>query len=418
MFQAVIKDFQSLDEAKINVDGVTIIVGETNCGKSACLRAIQAAATNRFKQGQVKEGKEVATVSMRFDTQGQVITVQRHVLGGSPRIKLGPQVYTKLGRTLPKEVSDFLNIASVNINGEQYSCTFHPQFSKPILLEYSQQKVMEILSASVEFSKLKVAKEIILSDRAKCKGAIESVNAMVIEQSAKVLEHKKNVETYGPLVSKLKTLNDEYNTLFSKCNRISTLVSCKRALKVKSDKQSLYNRVLNLSTSISAYKDILANVAHYSTLSLQLSTINIKLKLLKDLQSKLIQSNKLDKCNRKVSLLQSSIKSKEQIAAKLVITSKLRDLSCKALTNKSLLVKYESLTAVKRNMLCLRPQLLLLTRITSSATKARSLRTVLNNIGIVCDKRKSLRIINSQINRNNLIIENHVCPICGSEVTL
>ena len=88
------------------------------------------------------------------------------------------------------------------------------------------------------------------------------------------------------------------------------------------------------------------------------------------------------------------------------------------MTNKSLLVKYESLTAVKRNLLGLRPQLLLLTCITSAATKARSLRTVLTNIGIVSDKRKSLRIINSQINRNNLIIENHVCPICGSEVTL
>ena len=243
MIQTVIRDFQSIEEAKITIKGVTLIVGESNQGKSACLRALQAACTNRFKAGQVKHGKDYAVIRIKTEESPDILTVARAWSGGSPNIQLGGRKFSKLGRTLPKEVSDFLNLGFVDLNGETYSCNFHPQFQKPMLLEYSQQKVMEILSASTALDDLKDTKEELMSVRAKNKGAISAVEGIIIDTRNKLGIAKTKAETFIPVF-------DEFDIKFTNLEALEAQLSNLEALINKAKELTVLDNELNKIKSL------------------------------------------------------------------------------------------------------------------------------------------------------------------------
>lgn len=209
LMKVVIKDFQSLEEVKLTVKGLTLLVGESGAGKSSVCRALQAALFNRFKGGQVRFGQDHATVKVLFEDNEEPLVVQRSWAGGSPLIKLGNQVYSKLGRNLPKEVSEHVNFANLDLGGDTYSCNIHPQFQRPLLLEFSQQKVMELLSASSALDDLKEAKEVVLGERQRVKGAVQAVDSMLETVTKQVNEGATLLLRLEPVVSNIESTVDE-----------------------------------------------------------------------------------------------------------------------------------------------------------------------------------------------------------------
>ena len=91
----IIRDFQSIKEAKISVKGFTLLIGESSAGKSACLRAIQAATTNRFKSGQIRNGCDHIMVKVRYEDKEDVLQVRRNETG-SPIAMLGKTMFSKM----------------------------------------------------------------------------------------------------------------------------------------------------------------------------------------------------------------------------------------------------------------------------------------------------------------------------------
>ena len=109
-----IKNFQSIQQASIIVDGFTILVGESSQGKSACLRAINAACNNKFKQGFLRYGADTMEIGVSYDDNPNVLVV-RKTKKESPSYELGDLVFQKLNRTLPQEIEDFNNYGSIRI---------------------------------------------------------------------------------------------------------------------------------------------------------------------------------------------------------------------------------------------------------------------------------------------------------------
>lgn len=421
MFQTIIKDFQSIDEAKINVDGVTIIVGETNSGKSACLRAIEAACLNRFKMGQVKQGRDYACIKFRVDKEGPVLTVARNYLGGSPRIQLGSHVFTKLGRTLPKEVATYLNIGEVSINGERYSATFHPQFSKPMLMEYSQQKVMEILSASVEFDRLKNAKELVLSDRAKCKGAVEAVQKIVEDTRVQALSAKKYLEDVKPLVNILSSKVDEFIELSNKVSAIENCVKACKSLESILSKAKTITKLLNTVTTIESLKEQSDKVAQltlkldllertkkketvYSSIipcATEFNTINSDISNANELSQALSDHNsvvnKIEILKQLIALTSEDYNSKlskvTQLQAAIATLSEVKKIGRKA-------IKYKDLSSA-----------VILRQKFKSELHEKQLK-----LSSLLEKQSALANVDNQVKQLVDIVENHICPICGNKM--
>lgn len=184
--KVIINDFQSLQDVKLNIKGFTLLIGESSQGKSATFRAIMAAVSNRFHSGHVRHGVSQARIRMQVDNS--VLDVVKPA-DGSVVMCLDGVRFGKLGRTVPSQVSGLLNMDSI---GEGCNLNFHPQFEKPFLLEFSQKKVMELLSSSSALDDLNLCKGALGDRRVELKGAFKSVDAilssLLVEQDRLVVQ--------------------------------------------------------------------------------------------------------------------------------------------------------------------------------------------------------------------------------------
>ena len=124
-----IKNFQSIQSADIVVDGFTILVGESSQGKSACLRAVNAACNNKFRQNYLRYGAEEMSVTIGYDNEGDFQATK--VGDKSPTYRYNEQRYEKLNRTVPEEIQTFNNFGVIDYYEQKYPLNFFSQFSKP-----------------------------------------------------------------------------------------------------------------------------------------------------------------------------------------------------------------------------------------------------------------------------------------------
>lgn len=100
-----VRNFQSVEDASIEIDGLTVVTGTNNAGKSAFFRAIRGAFTNSRGHDFVRYGKGHCTVDLTFD-DGRTLTWQKGknvntyvVNGGKP--------FEKVGHGVPPEARVF-----------------------------------------------------------------------------------------------------------------------------------------------------------------------------------------------------------------------------------------------------------------------------------------------------------------------
>jgi len=58
MISTIVRNYQSVVEAKINIKGLTVLRGASNAGKSSYIKALYAATHNRFRIGCIRYGEE------------------------------------------------------------------------------------------------------------------------------------------------------------------------------------------------------------------------------------------------------------------------------------------------------------------------------------------------------------------------
>lgn len=114
----LIQNFQAHDKLKIDFDpGITSIVGPSDAGKSAILRALRWAATNQPGGGAfVRQGTPGATVRLMVD--GHTITRRRNATGDVNEYALDGQTYRAFGRGVPEPIERLLNIGDVCWQGQ------------------------------------------------------------------------------------------------------------------------------------------------------------------------------------------------------------------------------------------------------------------------------------------------------------
>lgn len=215
MFYAIVKNFQSVVEAKIGVSGFTILRGPSSAGKSSIIKAIYAAMFNRFVPSQVRFGAEAAYVALKFDPDGPVLRVTRRTTG-SPDMELGGVSFTKLGRNVPVEVKNLCNVGFLEVGQDHYDLNFFSQFQRPLLLDFSQKKVAEVLSASDSLDDFNCAWRGLLRKRDELNGAFTKLSALVDEGKVAVADLSRRVDRIGPFIESIKAGSDYLRFVHSK----------------------------------------------------------------------------------------------------------------------------------------------------------------------------------------------------------
>lgn len=141
-----LRNFQAWPEVTLPLSPITVIIGETNAGKSSLLRGLACVMFNAFEgQGMVRSGASVAEVELTTE-EGDTITWSRG--NGVNRYTLNDQLYDKPGREVPPPVQQALGIRELEFDGEVVRLQWAPQMDAPFLLSDSGAKATRMLGVA------------------------------------------------------------------------------------------------------------------------------------------------------------------------------------------------------------------------------------------------------------------------------
>lgn len=160
-FLVKIKNFQSLSEANLELpDGLTIVTGATNNGKSAIVRAVEAAVFNDGVDEYIKAGTDELSVTL--DNGEHKVEYIRKSKGRTDKTTYqfdDGKVQQKVGRSQLPEMDNMFNIREVRLqNNQRARLNFWYQNEKPFLMDKTAGQLYEFLSVSSSEKYLAVLK--------------------------------------------------------------------------------------------------------------------------------------------------------------------------------------------------------------------------------------------------------------------
>lgn len=151
IFSVAIRDFQSIKTAKFEfVNGINIITGKSNAGKSAVFRAIDCALFNIGDDDLVRSGCRKAGV--QINNGSHELIFMRDAVAKNEKTSYvfdGGSIQKKVGRTQLSETASLFRITDVRMNNNvRMKLNFWYQADKPFLSDKTAGQLYEFLSLS------------------------------------------------------------------------------------------------------------------------------------------------------------------------------------------------------------------------------------------------------------------------------
>lgn len=229
-FDLLIEGFQSLSEVALSIEeGLNVVIGKTNSGKSAIMRALEDAVFNDGEDSNVRKGKRYSKVTIKNDN-GNEVYWQRDSQGKNEKTlyqfnKGNPS--TKVGRSQLEEVISLLNITDVKMAREKVKVNFWYQGALPFLMDKTEKQLFEFISLSSSDNYIKVLKAI-KSDSSSYRESITKLTAG-IDVLRNINEEKKFFleanEGYDDLYTRALQLDSavqKYNKMDGVVDRIKS----------------------------------------------------------------------------------------------------------------------------------------------------------------------------------------------------
>ena len=290
-----IKNFQSHKNTALEFDkGVNVICGESDNGKSAVIRSIQWVVEN-YPQGIDKINsnwnenlKEPLSVKLYTD-KGYVERIRDKTRNGYDICKTGEQIVKldAIGKGVPKEVIDFLNVSDVN---------FQFQLDPPYLLSKTPGQASEYLNEIVHLDSIDRIMSIADSD----KRQLSSEQKTVESDIKKLEEDLKNyewVDEADKLCTRTRKLQDLVHECEGQVLNLNSYIEQYENLSVVD--LSEHNKLINDIDSIivTDVNELALSIVEYDTLSINILRYEKEIEDLKNYLPDICPycGNKLDK---------------------------------------------------------------------------------------------------------------------------
>ena len=183
--RVVIRNFQSIEHAELDVQGFTALAGPNNAGKSAVARAIRGAFSNAPAEALVRRGSSDMRVEIHFG-DGQSVAWGRDK---RPYYEIcgAPPIYP--GRDVPAEVLA-LGVRPIQVGADTCWPNFARQFDAPFLADRSGAALAEVVSCPERVA--------LLAQAVKCLEAdLRSLRAQVAVQDSEIQRLGHEVVRHG-----------------------------------------------------------------------------------------------------------------------------------------------------------------------------------------------------------------------------
>lgn len=231
-----VTNFQSLAKADIELGGFTVIVGPSNSGKSALLRALRAVVRNVNSPSAVRVGKTTFTSVVHFSDVA--VAIERGKSQSTYRVIPAngvEQVYTKSGRSVPEDIQEVLSLPTPEGTPD---LVFSTQIDPPFLLAETGSVAAKILGDLTNVSRLHAASK--ESNRRRLEAEkirkLRESDAMAVaeQMQAQFADLRQTQETVRETRESLESVKDkaaEQETLTRLLSEYDTICAAEDALK-------------------------------------------------------------------------------------------------------------------------------------------------------------------------------------------
>jgi len=284
-----IEGYQSLQDVKIDLAPFTVVVGESNVGKTAIIRAVRALLDNETGTSFITKGKSRAVVLI--ETDKLVVQWVKTAKTAEYGIRVGGEVkaYGKCGGAVPEDVTKAMRMGEISLGaGIKFTPNFHNQFSLPFLADETSPRVAKILGelSGVNLLYLATQNANTLAKRtARDKETVGSELADKLKQVQEFVALKRRGELLEQVKEKASIIltgsanlyrGQEYlRDLQQLIGRVSDLnkVAHKIAPIAKVDIEAASDRAIILNRMVEALNDIQRQVGRLSVMGPETSAI-------------------------------------------------------------------------------------------------------------------------------------------------
>ena len=161
--QVRIQNFQSIKDQTLEIEGLTVIAGQNNAGKTAVIRALTGVFANTPGHYYVRNGEDFCSVELTFEDGNTVLWEKGPKIRPRYRINGGP--YLHPGKEVPQQVLD-LGVLPITAANQTLWPQIAQQFTGQVfLLDQPGSVVAETVADVERVGKLSKALKLAQSDR-------------------------------------------------------------------------------------------------------------------------------------------------------------------------------------------------------------------------------------------------------------
>lgn len=253
--QLTIRNFQSHTDSKLSFSpGVNVIIGSSDSGKSAILRAINLVINNEPRgTSYIRHGCKETSISLK--THGSLIV---RIKSKKDNIyKLNNQEFRAFSQTVPLAISEILNCKDINISR---------QLDAPFLLSLSPGEIAKKLNKIVNLDSIDSSLYTINSKIKSTQYDCTNTQNLINEANEKLstfdwlIEAGKKINNITELNTELSDLNNKYQELYTITQKVEKLqeanantldlANIERTCLIVERKQKIYDKLKERYTKL------------------------------------------------------------------------------------------------------------------------------------------------------------------------
>ena len=291
------KDFEIIDNLELELkEGITVIVGASNNGKSSLIRLLRSIIYNLNGDSSIQQGESSYTLGI-IEGDNKILVKRDMNASNKTVYSVNGEVLKKVGRNTIPEVESALNMRIIDINKKKMELNFLRQMEHPFLIFESSAFIYDFLSSSsnqADFTGLiktmKADLKDISDNKKHLEGRVDTLKDLY--QTSKSTYEK--LESIDPLVQDILDFDANIQYLSLLENSINKLeYADKESIKINSklDRLLSSHKVLdNLDTcleGLSKIKELEELISKVESIQNEIYRYEVTLKSLKALHSKL-----------------------------------------------------------------------------------------------------------------------------------
>ena len=311
MIEIEITNYESIGYMKFSFDGFCTITGRNFIGKSALLRAINAALTNQKGDSFIKWGESFCEVHIKTDN----MDLLWHKEASNNFYEINGNKISKVGKDgQPKEIAE---CGFGLISEEDVNLHYCEQYSPLFLVDKRDSKAADLLISMYGLDKFYKALEFCNKDQRKnsdilktrkedlaiSKRDFERFSGFeeILNEKANILNKKEEILTQEVLISKLKTISESILNVDKEINRLSLVedLSIPTGNNIAESISEL-NKIINLRSQTATAAQDLKRLEPFKDIVIPTETSS-------DLEEKIRELEKIKDIYRRYALLEKEV---------------------------------------------------------------------------------------------------------------